>query len=76
MNDQRDQQQDRTPGFWQVLGSVLAAFFGVQSERNRARDFTHGRPIHYILVGLGVTVVLVLLLWGVVRLVLHSAGVN
>jgi len=76
MNDQRDPRHDRQPGFWQVLGSVLAAFFGVQSERNRARDFTHGRPLHYILVGLGMTVVLVLVLWGVVRLVLHAAGVG
>ncbi len=76
MNDQREQQHDRQPGFWQVLGSVLAALLGVQSERNRARDFTHGRPLHYILVGLGMTVVLVLVLWGVVRLVLHAAGVS
>lgn len=74
MSDQRDPQQDRTPGFRQVLGSVLAAFFGVQSEKNRARDFTHGRPMHYILTGLIMTVVVVLVLWGVVRLVLHTAG--
>ncbi len=36
---------EATPVSWrQTLGSVLAAFFGVQSSRNRRRDFTHGRP--------------------------------
>ena len=74
MSDQRDEHHDQIPGFWQVLGSVLAAVFGVQSERNHARDFTHGRPMHYILVGLVMTVVLVVMLWGLVRLVLYLAG--
>lgn len=53
------------PGLWQTLLSVLSAFFGVQSERNRARDFSRGRPLHYILVGLlmaGLFVLAVILL--------------
>ena len=36
----------------QVVGSVLSAFFGVQSERNRRRDFEHGRPLHFVIAGL------------------------
>lgn len=76
MSDQRDARHDQTPGFWQVLGSVLAALLGVQSERNRKRDFTHGRPMHYILVGLAMTGVVVFVLWGLVQLVLHNAGVG
>jgi len=54
----------------QVVASVLAASFGVQSERNRQRDFSHGRPGQYILVGLVLTLIFVLGLWGLVRLVL------
>ncbi|QKT05075.1 DUF2970 domain-containing protein [Ectothiorhodospiraceae bacterium 2226] len=48
--------------------------FGVQSEKNRARDMTHGRPVDYIVVGLLATVVFVLLIAGIVQLVLHLAG--
>jgi hypothetical protein len=53
----------------------LAAFFGVQSEKNRARDFQHGRPIHYILVGLIMTLLFILLVLIAVKLALRSAGV-
>ncbi|MDA1073293.1 MAG: DUF2970 domain-containing protein [Proteobacteria bacterium] len=55
---------------WQMLGSVLAAAFGVQSGRNRERDFTSGKASHFIILGIGFTVVFVLVLIGVVNLVL------
>lgn len=63
------------PSFWQVVHSVLAAFFGVQSARNRERDFTAGRPSAYIFVGAVMALVLVLLIFGLVRLIMHLAGV-
>ena len=63
------------PGFLSIVKSVLASAFGVQSSKNRERDFTHGKPLHYILVGLGFTVVFILTLWGIVTLVLRLAGV-
>ncbi|MBT9528900.1 MAG: DUF2970 domain-containing protein, partial [Pseudomonas sp.] len=52
----------------------LAAAFGVQSGKNRARDFSQGKPGHFIALGLLFTLVFVLLLVGVVKLVLHLAG--
>lgn len=55
--------------FWQVVYSVLAAFIGVQSERQRQHDFTHGQAWHYIAVGALLTLLLVLGLWWVVRMV-------
>jgi hypothetical protein len=61
-------------GLGRVLRSVLSAFFGVQSNRNRERDFTHGKLGHFVLVGMVVTTVFVLLVAGVVSLVLHLAG--
>jgi hypothetical protein len=61
------------PGFLQMLGSVAAAFFGVQSRANRERDFRHGKPVHFILIGLGFTVTFVLILVGLVKLLLASA---
>lgn len=63
------------PSLARVFGSVLASLFGVQSGRNRERDFTQGRPWVYVVVGLVVTVAFVMSVWFVVRMVLKSAGV-
>ncbi len=38
--------------FWEVLGSTFAAAFGVQSFKNRKRDFTRGNVVHFIISGL------------------------
>ena len=70
-----NQDQARTPSFLSVLWSVMASMFGVQSSRRREADFTHGKPMHYILVGLLMTVLFILTVWGVVKLVLGLAGV-
>ena len=63
------------PGPLSIILSVLAAFFGVQSEKNRERDFQHGRPIHYILVGLIMTLLFILAILVAVKLALRSTGV-
>ena len=66
---------EKPPTFWQVLHSVMAAAFGVQSGKNRTRDFTHGKPSQFLLLGLLFTGVFVLTLFAIVKLVLHFAGV-
>ncbi|MEE4144639.1 MAG: DUF2970 domain-containing protein [Halieaceae bacterium] len=53
----------------QVMGSVLAAGFGVQSKENKVRDFTRGKPLHFILAGLIFTAALLVSLVAVVTLV-------
>ena len=63
------------PSLLGVLGSVMASMFGVQSNRMREQDFTHGKPSQYVIVGLLVTVVFILTVWGVVSLVMKVAGV-
>jgi hypothetical protein len=65
----------KAPSILAVLGSVLSSMFGVQSSRKREEDFTHGKPSQYIMIGLLVTVVFVLTVWGVVKLVMNLAGV-
>ncbi|MDI9729232.1 DUF2970 domain-containing protein [Stutzerimonas stutzeri] len=70
MND----EQEKNLTLRQMLGSVLAAAFGVQSGKNRARDFSHGKPSHFIILGVGFTVLFVLIVLGVVKLVLYLAG--
>jgi len=67
--------QVNAPSLLQVLGSVLASMFGVQSNRRREQDFIHGKPSQYIVIGLLVTLVFILLVWGVVNLVMRLAGV-
>lgn len=69
-----DPAQGKPPTFWQMLQSVLAAAFGVQSGRNRTRDFSRGKPGHFILLGVLCTALFVLLLYGLVRLVLGLSG--
>lgn len=62
------------PNFIQVLVSTLAAAFGVQSEKNRQRDFQHGSAKTYIITGIIGTVIFVLSVYGVVRLILSTVG--
>ena len=45
---------------WQVVKSVLAAFFGVQKDRQRRDDFEHGKPGAFIVVGLIMAVVMII----------------
>jgi len=67
---------NKSPGFFGVMKSVLSAFLGIQSAANHERDFSHGKPSHYILIGLLFTGLFILIVWGVVSLVLHLAGVE
>lgn len=70
-----DPAQNKPPTFWQVLHSVMAAAFGVQSAKNRSRDFSHGKPSQFLVMGLLFTVVFALTLFGIVKLILYLAGV-
>lgn len=65
---------DRPPTLWQVIKSVNASFLGVQSSANRKRDFTHGKPLPFIIVGLVMTAAFILVVWLAVKLALSSAG--
>jgi hypothetical protein len=70
-----EQNEPQEPGLLAHIGSVLAAFFGVQSNRARERDFTKGKPSTYIILGIVMTIVFILVIFGIVRLVLSLAGV-
>ena len=59
------------PSIWQVFKSVLASFFGVQSEKNRQRDFEHGSPGQFILIGLALTILFIIILFLLVKVILY-----
>jgi len=69
-----EEQDSKAPGLRQMIGSVLAAAFGVQSGKNRERDFKHGKAIHFIIAGIVFVVLFILVIVGVVKLVLRNAG--
>ncbi len=58
--------------FRQMTGSVLASFFGVQSSKNRDRDFKQGKARDFILVGVLMTSVWYGAIYFVVTVVLGS----
>lgn len=56
--------------FWQIVKTVLAALFGVQSEKNRRRDFSAQSVWPFIVVGLILVGLFVGILGGIVSWVL------
>lgn len=63
---------EKGTGFWAVVQSVMAAGIGVQSRANKERDFTHGKPLHFIVGGLIGTVFFILSVWLFVQYLIHS----
>lgn len=67
--------EKRHPNLLQVIGSVLAAGFGVQSSKNRKRDFQHGKPAVFIIAGIVFTVLFILSLYLIVSTIIERSGV-
>jgi hypothetical protein len=70
----KDSEPPRHPGLIELVGSVMAAGFGVQSSKNRERDFKHGKARVYIIAGIAFTVIFVATVFGVVSVILDQAG--
>ena len=71
MTDENQQE----PTLLDVAKSVMWAFLGVQKSKNYERDFKHGKPSQYIIVGLiGVSIFIFILIM-IVKFVLSLAGV-
>jgi len=71
--EKQNEQSEVGLTLWQLIGSALAAGFGVQSSKNRQRDFGRGKPIQFVIVGIVLTALFVLILAGVVNIVLSKA---
>lgn len=76
-HDNDDQPRDTPPAPlkpWQVISSVFAAGLGVQSSRNRERDFKQGRFGVFVVAGLVFTLLFIGTVFTVVQLVLKNSG--
>ncbi len=71
------EKQDRPKKitFFSFIGSIFAAAIGVQSNKNRERDFEHGKFHHFIIGGILFAVLFIFLVIGIVKLVMQNAGV-
>ena len=63
------QQQQKPPGLRALLHSVFAAALGVQSSKNRERDFTGGKASHFIVAGVVFTFLFIAIVATIVNLV-------
>lgn len=73
MNATND-EKEKAPGLAQVVGSVFAAAFGVQSSKNQERDFKHGKARVFIISGIIFTLLFMGTVFTVVKMVLKQAG--
>lgn len=66
---QRESDSSASPGLMTVLASVFRAWFGVQSEAARARDFQSRSATPFIIAGVIFVVAMVLAVVTLVNLV-------
>jgi len=59
------------PSFLSILLSTLAAAFGVQSNRNKERDFNSGNIWIFIIAGIVFTIVFIVIVYLGVQAVLN-----
>jgi uncharacterized membrane protein YidH (DUF202 family) len=67
-------EEEESLALWEVFQGVIAMFIGVQSEKNRERQFKYGKLYQFIIVGIIITVFLLILIVLLVKYVLHWAG--
>jgi len=65
--------EERKTTLIDTFKSVLASFIGVQSDKNRKRDFQQGNPAQFIIVGLVLTVLFIVGMILIVKLILALA---
>lgn len=69
-----NEPKDDNMGFWDIVKSVFAAGLGVQSSKNRDRDFKQGNAKAFFIAGLVFTIIFIGSVYGVVQMVLATAA--
>ena len=68
-------EDKKEPSLLDVTRSVMWAFLGVQKNKNYERDFKHGKPSQYIIIGLIGVSIFIFTIVMIVKFVLSLAGV-
>ena len=74
MNEENEQKNNKGLPTLSLIGSLFAGAFGVQTQKNRDRDFKQGKFHHFIIGGIIFAILFVLAVAGIVKLVMSSAG--
>ncbi len=75
MNEiEESQVEEETLALWEVFQGVFAMFIGVQSEKNRERQFKYGKFYQFLIVGIFVTFLFLIHIVLLVKLALSWAG--
>ena len=69
-----EQAPGEKPGIGSVILSTLSAFIGIQSSKNRERDFAKGNFKAYVISGLIFTVLFISSIVMLVKFVIRNAG--
>ena len=72
-NEKVADNKEQKLSFWRIVQSTLAGAIGVQSNKNRERDFNNGNIWVYIISGIVFTVLFILTITTVVRIAISSA---
>ena len=75
MSENTEENQANKISPLSLMGSVVASAFGVQTNKNRERDFQQGKFHHFVIGGIIFAVLFVLFIVGVVKVVMSAAGV-
>ncbi|EEB79623.1 hypothetical protein GPB2148_3466 [marine gamma proteobacterium HTCC2148] len=74
MSEQDNNADRKTLNPFQVISSVFAAGLGVQSSKNRERDFNQGRAGVFVAAGVIFTLGFIAVMVVIVQLVIKGAG--
>ena len=72
--DEKPGSRDEKHSFLDVLKSTLSAALGVQSQKNREKDFQHGSLKVFLAAGVIFTTIFILVVMTVVKLALRDTG--
>ena len=74
MNSDKEQpHEEKKPSSLQIILSVLSAAIGIQSSKNRERDFKGGSLKIYIFTGIVFVAIFIMTIVSVVSIVLENA---
>ena len=70
-----NEDNKKEPSLLDVARSVMWAFLGVQKSENYERDFKHGKPSQYIIIGLVGVALFITIIVSIVKVVMSLAGI-